>query len=1177
VKILVRVLLLLALLFALPIGAIVLLQPEFDLGDRRVWLGDIASRIAGREVRLEGDVKVALGRHARLSVEALSVQNPDWAEQASLFEAESTSVVIDLADLLTGTLAFEQIRLINARIGLQQLADGRRSWSIRTADDGAKPPDDDKGRERHWRWRLEGARLENVVLHYVAPGRRYDLALARLRQHDDAGSLLIDAAGDLNGLALGVAGRVGTLDNLLDSADIDLDLSLSLDDTVLRAKGRLGDPDTLEDITLSIALQGPELARITSALGLPYTHHGEIDARLDIVDRDQGWNWDGGGRIGTLQFSSRGALDDPDALDGLRGNIDVSGQSLSLLAAAFGLNDMPEQPYQLRGEFGRQGPRLFAHGFQFTTGKDRLELNLNIPAYPTAKGTTAELAVAVMEPQRYAGNAAKTLPISGPLNFQLGLEAVGERGTLAAEGAWGEHRVAIEGLLSDKRDLAGSHVDLELAGPDLPIGKRTVGGQSQAQPYRLPIGLGVNDDGQATLALGQGSIGSARLAANGVLGSLPDLAALDVGIEIRDKSLREALARFVPGKFPDQPFSIETRLKGPIQSPVLVDAVGKVGETRLETTGRLALVQGLIGSDIRFRLAAVELRDWLQLDPGMVLDKDLLHASGRLRASADGISLEGVSISGERIEASLSATMPADGTLQGLNLRVNAETSSLALLLPPSDRYQPPDARMRADINLASDKDGMRIETAELLLDDAKLTVSGRLQGGESGITGEMTIDAAVPRLASLGTVAGVTWPKDALQLNSRVAVNRKRVVLDALQARLGNAAVDGRIVFEQRERPFIDVKLEASAIDLREFYPPGDKEPTAFDAREVETAEEKQTDAPIRLDALRRIDARLDLTGQSLFIPDPNFEDRVLVSEAHLFASIEDGKLSVEQLQMRGDRGSARIKGHLDAQQTGISTAWQLQTTDLRFGLSGTSAGLDSLPPHEIQLKVSTNGSTRRELIDALQGSLLVVGGTGQTTNTNLDDKLGPFTEDLVTRLNPFVEREAQTGIGCSAAAVTLEAGVLKLEPGIVIRSDKIDTAANGTIDLKTGRVDVQFHSAPRKGLGISAAGLVRPFIKVGGTLQEPAIVLDAANALVAGAAAVATGGVSLLATSVLDRVSTTGNPCEAVIEQAKQGASQSSLGRGGMFEGLLRLRGQKPVGSMHDEDQGTVLDLIE
>jgi hypothetical protein len=166
---------------------------------------------------------------------------------------------------------------------------------------------------------------------------------------------------------------------------------------------------------------------------------------------------------------------------------------------------------------------------------------------------------------------------------------------------------------------------------------------------------------------------------------------------------------------------------------------------------------------------------------------------------------------------------------------------------------------------------------------------------------------------------------------------------------------------------------------------------------------------------------------------------------------------------------------------------------------------------------------------------------------------------------------------IGCSAAAGTLEAGVLKLEPGIVIRSDKIDTAANGTIDLKTGRVDVQFHSAPRKGLGISAAGLVRPFIKVGGTLQEPAIVLDAANALVAGAAAVATGGVSLLATSLLDRVSTTGNPCEAVIEQARQGASQSSLGRGGMFEGLLRLRGQKPGQSMSDDNEGTVLDLIE
>jgi hypothetical protein len=348
-------------------------------------------------------------------------------------------------------------------------------------------------------------------------------------------------------------------------------------------------------------------------------------------------------------------------------------------------------------------------------------------------------------------------------------------------------------------------------------------------------------------------------------------------------------------------------------------------------------------------------------------------------------------------------------------------------------------------------------------------------------------------------------------------------------------------------------------------------------DAESAATAEEKLLDRPIRWQPMRQLDLQLNLAGDELVVPDPGFAERVLVSEVKLVASLGDGTLSVEQLQLQGDQGSLSMQGRLSPQHAGVAMDWRLQSRDLRLGLSGTSAGLDALPQHEIDLGLSTHGATPREMIAALKGHLVATGGTGRTTNTNLDDKLGPFTEDLVSRLNPFVDREAQTQVGCSAAALTVDKGVVLLEPGLVIRTDKIDTAARGSINLVTRVIDVQFHSVPRKGLGISASGLVRPFIRVGGTLQQPAIVLDGANALVAGAAAVATGGVSLLATSVLDRVATTGNPCEAVIERARQASPQTFTGGGGMLDGLFRLHGGKPVEAAPDDNQGTVLDLVE
>jgi hypothetical protein len=160
---------------------------------------------------------------------------------------------------------------------------------------------------------------------------------------------------------------------------------------------------------------------------------------------------------------------------------------------------------------------------------------------------------------------------------------------------------------------------------------------------------------------------------------------------------------------------------------------------------------------------------------------------------------------------------------------------------------------------------------------------------------------------------------------------------------------------------------------------------------------------------------------------------------------------------------------------------------------------------------------------------------------------------------------------------AVTIADGVIHLDPGFVLRSIKRDIGAVGTIDLRSERVDVQMHSVPREGLGVSAAGIVRTFVKVGGTLLRPAIVLDTPKALVSGTAAVATGGLSLVATTLLDRLLTAANPCETLINQAEQGRSKGTLNPIDGIGNVLRKTppGKPPAGE--PEEPGSVLDLVD
>ncbi|MND02907.1 hypothetical protein D3C83_224750 [compost metagenome] len=60
---------------------------------------------------------------------------------------------------------------------------------------------------------------------------------------------------------------------------------------------------------------------------------------------------------------------------------------------------------------------------------------------------------------------------------------------------------------------------------------------------------------------------------------------------------------------------------------------------------------------------------------------------------------------------------------------------------------------------------------------------------------------------------------------------------------------------------------------------------------------------------------------------------------------------------------------------------------------------------------------------------------------------------------------------------------------------------------------------------------------MKISGTLAQPEMVLDAPKALVYSGIAIGTGGLSIIAKGLYDRVRHSSNPCEKFVEQARKG----------------------------------------
>jgi hypothetical protein len=119
---------------------------------------------------------------------------------------------------------------------------------------------------------------------------------------------------------------------------------------------------------------------------------------------------------------------------------------------------------------------------------------------------------------------------------------------------------------------------------------------------------------------------------------------------------------------------------------------------------------------------------------------------------------------------------------------------------------------------------------------------------------------------------------------------------------------------------------------------------------------------------------------------------------------------------------------------------------------------------------------------------------------------------------------------------------GLATLEP-MAFQSDKMTLLGDGKVDFRTEKLNLQWITKPRKGIGISASMITNPYIKLGGTLANPAIELKPLEAVTSTGVAVATLGVSLVAKGMFDRITAEKKVCKHALEEIEsrtQGLSE-------------------------------------
>jgi uncharacterized protein involved in outer membrane biogenesis len=502
-------------------------------------------------------------------------------------------------------------------------------------------------------------------------------------------------------------------------------------------------------------------------------------------------------------------------------------------------------------------------------------------------------------------------------------------------------------------------------------------------------------------------------------------------------------------------------------------------------------------------------------DPGRLAEQ-LAAAASAADANAD-VEIGELTVGGQRIRDAVLAGTLSGGALRLTELRVgdwNGVTASVQGTVGDVSAFTPLDldvavaaaglaAPMRAAglsppdwaqrlgaVEIGGSVAGTREEAAVQLAVGA---LGGTLEAGGTlkGRGGDAALDVAarlrLPRTGDLVRLLAPDWrpageAPGPLDLYARIAADGAGAALTDLRGAVGPTTAAGAVrIGLDGDRPRIEADLQTSPIPLERFLPGGpDAGPDGL------LGLWRSARSPIPAEALRAADGRLALTTAGVTWRGTG------VSDAALEATLEDGTLTLGQLDARAAGGAVGLKGRLAAGPPGAPLEAEAQALLVRVALpdregSGLPLAGGAL---DAEFSLSGRGRSPSDLLATLSGSGRTAAFDGRLPGFDLGAAAARIADaedprGLLDALGRAVSG-GDTRYGRLAATWTVEDGAA--ETGDLRIEGPFGSAeARGRVDLARGVLDV--HASVGLGGGLPPFGLV-----LAGPLDRPSRTLDVA-----------------------------------------------------------------------------------
>lgn len=372
----------------------------------------------------------------------------------------------------------------------------------------------------------------------------------------------------------------------------------------------------------------------------------------------------------------------------------------------------------------------------------------------------------------------------------------------------------------------------------------------------------------------------------------------------------------------------------------------------------------------------------------------------------------------------------------------------------------------------------------------SRVDIAGTLQGATVLEGAKLHMDLRGRNLADMFLVAGIAVPDTrSYRLTSVVTKARDEWRFTGMKGRFGDSDLAGKFTVKlSQPRMLVTADLFTQVLDIVDAGPFIGYNPDALAAQGAQAAVTQVSgtprllpDAPLRVDALKNFDAKLQWQIRSVRAPN------LPVSNIELGLDLNDRLLTLSPLNFSLARGTVTSDIRIDARRTPVFTTYDIRLSPTPMGVLLAGFGADQAGTTGVlkaRIQMEGTGNSVRESLASANGRIAVIlpKGAFWTRNTELAEfDIGTFVQKMFER-----KLKEPVQINCGLIGFTVRDGVAAADP-ILIDTQKNVMLGRGGFSFRNETIDLAFRADSKRFSLFSGQSPVG----IGGTFATPSITI--------------------------------------------------------------------------------------